>query len=45
MPLFNNNKTYKIKNLSGKGKYVINIVDQSLIKQVWSLKDKGTIIN
>ena len=45
LPLIDSNKTYKMKNFSGKGTYVINVVNQSLIKQVWSLKVNSTKIN
>ena len=41
MVLINNKKTYKSKNLIGKGKYIIGVVDQSLVKQVGRVKDKG----
>ena len=32
MTLINNMKTYKCKSLTGKGKYIIKVVDQSVIK-------------
>ena len=33
MALINNKKIYKNKNFCGKGKYIIKVVDLSLIKQ------------
>ena len=31
--MINNEKTHESKNLTGKGKYIIKAVNQSLIKQ------------
>ena len=42
MVLINNKKTYESKNLTGKGKYIIKVVDKSLIKQAWWLKEKSS---
>ena len=33
MALINNNKTHKSKNLTGKGKYIIKVVNLSFVKQ------------
>lgn len=35
-----NNKKYESNNLSGKGKYIIKVADQLLIKQAKKLKIK-----
>ena len=33
MALLNKKKTYESKNLTGKGNYIIKVVNQSFIKQ------------
>ena len=40
MVLINSKKMYETKNLTGKGKYIIKVVDQSHIKQAYKLKTK-----
>lgn len=40
MTLINNKKTHESRSLTGKGKHIIKVVDQSLIKQAWRVKDK-----
>lgn len=37
-------KPYESKFFTGKGKYVIKLVDHLLIKQTWRLKDKNNKI-
>ena len=45
MAVIKNKKTWKIKNLTKKDKYILKTVRQSLIKQAWRLKDKSSKIN
>ena len=40
MALINNIKTYLSENLTRKGKSIVKVIDQSLIKQESRLKDK-----
>ena len=35
-----NRKTHETKILTGKGKYIVMVVDKSLIKPVWRLNDE-----
>ena len=37
-----NKKTYESKNLTGKGKYIVKVVNQLVIKQVWRLKAENS---
>ena len=42
MVLINKKKKHESKNLTGKDKYILNVVDQSHIKQAPRLKDKSS---